>query len=66
VVKYEVRQSINTVLKRWQEVVAVEVNEQLGRKTYKDLKKSYPLEHFELVEVERKERVIHHTERNAI
>jgi|GEM_PF-3239805 len=64
-IKYEVRQSVESVNKRWQEVVAVEVNERLGMQTFKRLSKENPSEYFELVEVEQKERCIHFTKASS-
>jgi hypothetical protein len=59
--KYEVRQSVQSVKKQWQEVVAVEPNERLGRLSFKQLSEEYPEEYFELVEVELVERCLHFT-----
>jgi adenine-specific DNA methylase len=61
VTKYEVRQSVQSVSRRWQEVVATEVNERLGKLTYQRLKKEHPEEYFELVEVTWTERCLHYS-----
>jgi len=58
--KYEVRQSVESVARKWQEVVATELNERLGKMTADRLRKEHPEDHFELVEVTLTERYLHY------
>ena len=51
-VRFEIRQQVRTVQKRWLEVIASSDFERLMRVEYDRLKNEHPTEYFELVRVE--------------
>ena len=49
--RFEIRQRVGTVHKRWMEVVVEGMVERVARLTYERLAEDYPTEYFELVRV---------------
>ncbi len=57
-VSYQIKQTVRSVNKNWQEVIFSGYSERVAGLEFLDLNKSHPSEHFELIKIEHKETVL--------